>query len=94
MGSGLEGIVDGRAAKVGSHQLVFGARTPVVGRSGVTPCCVALSVFVVVEGRTIGALLLADEIRRETPRRSIWNLAVESRTTVAREALGSGAPVT
>ena len=28
----------------------------------------ALSVFVAVDGRTIGALLLADELRRETPR--------------------------
>ena len=28
----------------------------------------ALSVFVAVDGRTIGTLLLADELRRETPR--------------------------
>ncbi len=71
MGSGVEGIIDGRAVKVGSHQMVYGsgkletwaARTlrRAAWRS-------ALSVFVAADGRTIGALLLADELRRETPR--------------------------
>jgi P-type E1-E2 ATPase len=56
MGSGLEGTIDGRVVRVGSHQLVYGSRK----RS-------ALSVFVAVDGRTIGALLLGDELRRETP---------------------------
>ncbi len=71
MGSGLEGIIGGRSVKVGSHQMVCGsgkletwaARTlrRAAWRS-------ALSVFVAADGRTIGALLLADELRRETPR--------------------------
>ena len=71
MGSGLEGTVDGLVAKIGSHQLVYGARTPepwAVRALRRAAWRSALSVFVAVEGRTIGALLLADEIRRETPR--------------------------
>ena len=71
MGSGLEGIIDGRKVCVGSHQLVYGngrleewaarALRRASWRS-------ALSVFVSIEGRAAGALLLADELRRETPR--------------------------
>ena len=38
------------------------------GRSDARPGARALSVFVAVDGRTIGALLLGDELRRETPR--------------------------
>lgn len=70
-GSGLEGMVDGRAVKVGSHQMVYGARSPepwamrALRRAAWRS---ALSVFVAVDGRTIGAILLADELRRETPR--------------------------
>ena len=71
MGSGLEGFVGGRKVCVGSHQLVHGARRPeqwalhVLRRASWRS---ALSVFVAVDGRTIGALLLGDELRRETPR--------------------------
>jgi heavy metal translocating P-type ATPase len=71
MGSGLEGRVGGRKVCVGSHQLVHGARRPeqwavhVLRRASWRS---ALSVFVAVDGRTIGALLLGDELRRETPR--------------------------
>ena len=36
MGSGLEGVVDGRKVCVGSHQLVYGARRPEDGRCA---CC-------------------------------------------------------
>ena len=71
MGSGLEGVVDGRAIKVGSHQLVYGVRKPepwAVRALRRAAWRSALSVFVAVEGRTIGAVLLADELRRETPR--------------------------
>ena len=70
MGSGLEGRVGGRNVRVGSHQLVYGARKPedravrVLRRASWRS---ALSVFVSVDGRTIGALLLGDELRRETP---------------------------
>jgi heavy metal translocating P-type ATPase len=71
VGSGLEGRVGGRKVCVGSHELVHGARTPeqwavhVLRRASWRS---ALSVFVSVDGRTVGALLLGDELRRETPR--------------------------
>ena len=71
MGSGLEGSVAGRKVRVGSHQLIFGARKPddwaarALRRASWRS---ALSIFVSVDGRIIGALLLADELRKETPR--------------------------
>lgn len=71
MGSGIEGRVGGRRICAGSHQLVYGAGKPedwavrVLRRASWRS---ALSVFVSVDGRTIGALLLGDELRRETPR--------------------------
>lgn len=71
MGSGLEGVVCGRKVCVGSHQLIFGARKPddwaarALRRASWRS---ALCVFVSVDGRIIGALLLADELRKETPR--------------------------
>jgi heavy metal translocating P-type ATPase len=71
MGAGLEGIVDGRNVRVGSHQLVYGATKPekwAVRALRRASWRAALSVFVAVDGRTIGALLLADELRRDTPR--------------------------
>ena len=71
MGSGLEGRISGRVVKAGSRQLVCGpgsldawavrALRRASWRS-------ALSVFVSVDGRVIGAILLGDELRRETPR--------------------------
>jgi heavy metal translocating P-type ATPase len=71
MGAGLKGVVDGRAVRVGSHQLINGAGKPeawVVRALRRAAWRSALSVFVAVDGRTVGALLLADELRRETPR--------------------------
>src|SRR6478672_11607795 len=71
MGSGLEGVIDGRVIRVGSHQLVYGARKPeewAVRALRRAAWRSALSVFVAINGRTIGALLLGDELRRETPR--------------------------
>jgi heavy metal translocating P-type ATPase len=71
MGSGLEGTIAGQKVRVGSHQLIFGAHRPddwamrALRRASWRS---ALSVFVSVDGRTIGALLLADELRKETPR--------------------------
>lgn len=71
MGSGIEGRVAGKLVKAGSDKFVF-------GHSKLQPWAVrvlrrgswrsALSVFVSVDGQPIGALLLADELRRETPR--------------------------
>jgi heavy metal translocating P-type ATPase len=71
MGAGLEGVVDGRTIRAGSHQLVNGSHKPeawVVRALRRAAWRSALSVFVAVDGRTIGALLLGDELRRETPR--------------------------
>jgi P-type E1-E2 ATPase len=71
MGSGLEGVIDGQDVRVGSHQLVYGSRKPeewAVRALRRAAWRSALSVFVAVDGRTIGTLLLADELRRETPR--------------------------
>jgi heavy metal translocating P-type ATPase len=71
MGSGLEGVVDGRTVRVGSHQMVCGSHTPegwalrALRRAAWRS---ALSVFVAVDGELIGVILLADELRRETPR--------------------------
>jgi heavy metal translocating P-type ATPase len=71
MGSGLEGTIAGQKVRVGSHQLIFGAHRAddramrALRRASWRS---ALSVFVSVDDRTIGALLLADELRKETPR--------------------------
>jgi soluble P-type ATPase len=70
-GSGLEGLVDGHEVRVGSHQLVYGPARPekwAIRALRRASWRSALSVFVAVDGRTIGAILLADELRRETPR--------------------------
>ena len=67
----MEGIVDGQEVRVGSHQLVYGATKPeewAVRALRRASWRSALSVFVAVGGRTIGAILLADELRRDTPR--------------------------
>jgi soluble P-type ATPase len=64
-------MIDGRRVRVGSHQLVYGSRKPedwAVRALRRAAWRSALSVFVAVDGRTIGALLLGDELRRETPR--------------------------
>lgn len=71
MGSGLSGMIDGRQVTAGSRQMLpsnaelspweLRAIRRASWRS-------ALIVFVAVDRRTIGALLLADELRADTPR--------------------------
>jgi heavy metal translocating P-type ATPase len=71
MGSGLEGVIDGRKVRAGSQQLIFRAHKPddwAIRALRRASWRSALSVFVSVDGRTIGALLLADELRQEAPR--------------------------
>jgi soluble P-type ATPase len=71
MGSGIQGQVAGQSVKVGSPQLVYGSRRPedwAVRALRRAAWRSALSVFVAVNGRTLGALLLGDELRRDTPR--------------------------
>ncbi len=69
-GSGLEGQIGIRSVRAGSHGYVLGAAPPdawcrrVLRRAAWRS---ALSVFVAVDGKAIGALVLADELRRDTP---------------------------
>lgn len=71
MGSGLEGRVKNQSVRVGSYGFVFGTgeaedwAVHVLRRAAWRS---ALSVFVAVDGNVVGALLLGDELRRETPR--------------------------
>ncbi|MEQ1577765.1 MAG: heavy metal translocating P-type ATPase [Hyphomicrobium sp.] len=71
MGSGLEGIVEGTLVRAGSRQFVCGSgrldawAVRALRRASWRS---ALSVYVSVDGRVTGAILLADELRPETPR--------------------------
>lgn len=101
MGSGLEGMIADQRVRVGSQQLIFGAHRPddwalrALRRASWRS---ALSIFVSVNGRTIGALLLADELRKETPRavQSLRAAGVERIVMVtgdradAAETIGAG----
>ena len=67
----VEGTIAGRMIKAGSRQLVCGPGSMdawAVRALRRASWRSALSVFVSVEGRVIGAILLGDELRRETPR--------------------------
>lgn len=70
VGSGIHEIIAGEQISAGSRDLIYAHREPeqwalrVVRRASWRS---ALAVFVAVEGRPIGALLLADELRSETP---------------------------
>ncbi|OCK53621.1 heavy metal translocating P-type ATPase [Bradyrhizobium sp. LMTR 3] len=71
MGAGLRGLIDGRQVTVGSREMLLsdGELSPwelrAIRRASWRS---ALIVFVAVDGRPIGALLLADELRSDTPR--------------------------
>jgi heavy metal translocating P-type ATPase len=71
MGSGLHGVIEGRHVSAGSRDLIFaGGRVSEWASRAIRRASwrSALIVFVAVEGRPIGALLLADELRSDTPR--------------------------
>src|SRR6266702_6640421 len=71
IGSGLHGVIDGRHVSAGSRDLIFAGGHASEWASRATRRASwrsALIVFVAVEGRPIGALLLADELRSDTPR--------------------------
>src|SRR5450759_2496719 len=71
MGSGLHGVIDGRHVAAGSRDMIFaGARVTEWAPGAIRRASwrSALIVSVAVEGRPIGALLLADELRSDTPR--------------------------
>jgi heavy metal translocating P-type ATPase len=69
-GAGISGLVDGRRVVVGSRRHAIGPETSVwarqvsrrAAREGAT------SVFVGIDGEAAGAVLLADEIRTDSPR--------------------------
>jgi heavy metal translocating P-type ATPase len=71
MGTGLSGLIDGRQVTAGSRELLRSHAEPLpwelraIRRASWRS---ALIVFVAVDGRPIGALLLADELRADTPR--------------------------
>ncbi len=71
MGSGLHGVIEGRRVAAGSREMIYGGeRTSEWASRAIRRASwrSALVVFVAVEGRPIGALLLADELRSDTPR--------------------------
>jgi heavy metal translocating P-type ATPase len=71
LGSGLEGLIGGDRVRAGSASMIFGSHQleewaiRALRRASWRS---ALCVFVAKENRVIGALLLADELRSETPR--------------------------
>lgn len=70
LGSGLSGIVGGKRVTAGSRDMVFARQAIPSWASRAARRAAwrsALVVFVAVEDRPIGALLLADELRSETP---------------------------
>jgi heavy metal translocating P-type ATPase len=70
-GIGLSGVVDGKRVIAGSPDMILptGRIAPWASRAiRRASWRSALIVFVAVEGRPIGALLLADELRSDTPR--------------------------
>ena len=71
VGSGLIGVIDGLKVSAGSRDMILGggAVAPWVARAiRRASWRSALIVFIAVEGRPVGALLLADELRSDTPR--------------------------
>ena len=70
-GSGLNGLVEGKRVSAGSHDIVFGHRPADAWALRATRRAAwrsALVVFLAIDERPVGALLLADELRADTPR--------------------------
>lgn len=71
MGSGLQGVIAGQHVIAGSREMIFtGERVADWAIRAIRRASwrSALVVFIAVEGRPVGALLLADELRADTPR--------------------------
>src|SRR5205807_143189 len=69
MGSGLRGIIEGKQVSAGSRDMIFARQhTPEWALRAIRRGSwrSALVVFIAVEGRPIGALLLTDELRSDT----------------------------
>jgi heavy metal translocating P-type ATPase len=70
MGSGLQGVIEGKCVSAGSRELILPhQRVPAWALRALRRASwrSALVVFVAVEKQPIGALLLADELKPETP---------------------------
>jgi len=70
VGAGIHGVVDGRHVSAGARELILANKQApewVVRATRRASWRSALTVFVAVEGRPIGALLLADELRPDAP---------------------------
>ena len=71
VGSGLQGVIEGRRVAAGSRDMIYGgARVTEWASRAIRRASwrSALVVFVTLEERPIGALLLADDLRSDTPR--------------------------
>jgi heavy metal translocating P-type ATPase len=71
LGSGLQGIVDGRCVSAGSREMILPpGSVPAWAQRALRRASwrSALVVFIALDQQPIGALLLADELRPETPR--------------------------
>ena len=71
MGSGLQGVIGGRHVTAGAREMIFtGERVADWAIRAIRRASwrSALVVFIAVDGRPVGALLLADELRSDTPR--------------------------
>jgi heavy metal translocating P-type ATPase len=71
IGSGLHGVIDGKKVSAGSRDLILAHREAEAWALRAARRAAwrsALIVYIAVEERPIGALLLADELRPETPR--------------------------
>ena len=82
MGSGLQGDLGGRKVRVGAYAYVFESSLAnswarrILRQASFRS---ALTVFVSVEATPAGAILLADELRRDAPRAIQGLRAAESR---------------
>lgn len=87
-GSGIEGEVEGRRVRLGGLGWVWPGATPGWADSLVRRAARdgSSTVFVAIDGQLVGALLLADEIRRDAPRA----LRALHRAGIARIVMLSG----
>ena len=92
LGSGVEGLIGGERVRAGSASLVYGSHhldewaVRALRRASWRS---ALCVFVAKEDRILGALLPADELRRETPRalQALRNAGVKRMVMVTGDRL-------
>ena len=95
MGTGLNGLIGGRRVSAGSLDMIFASSSvPEWARRAARRAewRSALVVFVAVDLRPIGALLLADEIRADTPRaiRSLRDAGVRRIMMVTGDRAAAG----